>query len=149
MDLDAWLAEGPVSVGVSGDSMEPALRDGDRVEVSPAAPSDLRPGDLVVFRAGDSLVVHRLLLADAAGFLEMGDNRALGARYPWPRRIGRVTAVLGAGGRVDLGTPEARRGARAIAGRSLRCHRAEAFASRLPGRLLPRILRGLARRLIS
>lgn len=137
-----------MTVLVCGDSMEPSLVDGDCVEVVPAGAGDLEPGDLVVFRAGDALLVHRLLLKDAAGFLEMGDNRTLAARYPWPERLGRVTAVLGARGRVDLRSPGERSRAQALTARSLRRNGIETVASRLPGRILPRLLRGMARRIL-
>lgn len=148
LDLDAWLADGPVSVRVAGDSMEPTLRDGDRVEVVSAHRGELTVGDLIVFRAGGELVVHRLLRVGPEGFLEMGDNRTMAAHYPWPATIGRVAAAERDGFRTDLSTEAARRTGRARAARSLRRHRAEGFASKLPGSLLRRLVRGLARRVL-
>jgi hypothetical protein len=129
--------------------MEPALADGDRVEVVSAAASDFEPGDIMVFRAGDELVVHRLLRKEPDGFFEMGDNRALAGFYPWPARMGRVTRVLRPEGRIDLETPDARSRGRAIAARSLRRHRAERLAQRIPGRFLPRLVRAVVRRVFT
>jgi len=129
--------------------MGPVLRDGDTVSVVRAVRSDLEPGDIVVFRAGEELVVHRLISVGEESFLEMGDNRTFGVRHPWPDAMGRVRSVWMEGGEVILdGEPE-RRAARAKAGRMLRKHRAEALASRLPGDLLPRILRAFARRILK
>ena len=128
--------------------MEPALADGDRVEVVPATAADLEPGDIMVFRAGDELLVHRLLRKDPETFLEMGDNRTFAGCYPWPARLGKVTTVLRPDGQIDLETLEARSRARAAAARSLRRRRVEIFAQSLPGWLLPRLVRTIARRIL-
>jgi hypothetical protein len=60
---DALLHKGKrVVVTVASGSMEPALREGDRIVVEGAAPSDLRWGDIVVFESPlAGLVVHRLM----------------------------------------------------------------------------------------
>lgn len=51
--------EAPVAVTVRGGSMAPLLADGDRVEIAPAR--FYWPGDVVAFRSGDGLIIHRLL----------------------------------------------------------------------------------------
>lgn len=127
--------------------MEPALRDGDTVIVVPSALAEMRPGDIAVFQAEDALIVHRLLRVTADQFLEMGDNRALGAWCPRPERLGRAVALRRGDSEIDLTGTAEREKARAIARASLQRHRAGALAARLPGTLLPRIVRALARRL--
>ena len=67
-DPGTWLTAGlrelaremPLAVTVRGDCMAPRLRDGDRIEVAPAA--RYWPGDVVAFRTPQGrMAVHRLL----------------------------------------------------------------------------------------
>jgi signal peptidase I len=51
--------ESPVAVTVRGGSMAPLLADGDQVEIAPAR--IYWPGDVLAFRSGDGLIIHRLL----------------------------------------------------------------------------------------
>ena len=48
------------TVRVEGESMRPALRPGQRLAVD-FAPERLARGDVLVFRQGDALLVHRML----------------------------------------------------------------------------------------
>ena len=64
-----------------GFSMRPLVRDGDALLVAPIKPTDVRVGDLVLFRRGcEDLVVHRVLKrASSRGslaFLIKGDRAA-------------------------------------------------------------------------
>ncbi len=55
-------------VRVTGWSMEPAVRPGDVVTIGPAAPADLRRGDLILCRLpGGKMVLHRLVSLDRRG----------------------------------------------------------------------------------
>lgn len=62
---------------ISGDSMEPVFRDGDRVIVSPAAP--VRRGDRVVVRTRRGEVMAKQLARQSARRLEL---RSLNPDYP-------------------------------------------------------------------
>jgi signal peptidase I len=88
--------EAPVTVTVRGGSMSPLLADGDRVEIAPAR--FYWPGDVVAFRAGDGLILHRFL-----GYRRYGGRLAAvtrGDAAPRPdspvsldRLLGRVVRV--------------------------------------------------------
>ena len=62
---------------ISGDSMEPAYREGDAIVVSPAAP--VRAGDRVVARAADGAVMAKLLRRRTAARIELA---SLNPSYP-------------------------------------------------------------------
>lgn len=97
---------GHVWLKVAGASMLPLLRDGDRVELLPLAPERLRRGDLLVFRQGEHLVVHRLVARRGGCWIARGDNLPQ-ADPPIPRAaiLGRVRRVDGAAGLLDLDRP--------------------------------------------
>lgn len=68
-----WPASGTVGrIAVTGESMAPLLRDGDRVRVR----AEARPrfGDVVVVRAGSGMVVHRLVGLRDGRLVLHGDN---------------------------------------------------------------------------
>ena len=68
------LLGGPASyIIVSGTSMEPTLREGD-LAVLVDAPK-YNTGDVIVFRAYDSLVIHRVVGESPRGFIVQGDNK--------------------------------------------------------------------------
>ena len=91
--LRALAADGGVEITVKGRSMEPRLRAGDRVRVRRAR--FLLPGDVVVLRHGENLVIHRLLGGGprSAGWrlLTQGDARALPDGWIDPERVIGVT----------------------------------------------------------
>ena len=125
-------------------SMAPVLPVGATLLIGglpPAGGSKCRTGDVAVFRDGDRLVAHRLLLEvppiRPLVFLQAGDGIS---RAGWVRATalaGLVVAVrTQAGEPCDLRTPAARRQGRQLARRRLR-------------RLLSEPLRRLARKGIS
>jgi phage repressor protein C with HTH and peptisase S24 domain len=65
------------ALSISGESMEPVYREGDRIIVSPAAP--IRVGDRVVARAADGAVMAKLLTRRTASRIELTSFNAL---YP-------------------------------------------------------------------
>jgi signal peptidase I len=60
-----------------GKSMEPTLKEGDKLKVYPVKPEDINPGDIVIFNRG-ILACHRVLgifkKNDRFYFWEKGDN---------------------------------------------------------------------------
>lgn len=145
---DLWLSDRPVSVAVSGRSMEPLLAEGDRVDVVRAEPGHLRPGQIVVFRRGGEVVIHRLLLAREDRFLEKGDAQERGNWWPWPEALGvAVTRRRGDLPHDLLGEGAALFTARE-ARRHLRIHRIHTALGRVPWRIARRALLGLLRPLL-
>lgn len=107
-------------------SMAPLLPVGAEIEVAPVVdPSRIGVGDIVVFRRGERLVAHRLLLSWGLGpnrwFLERGDGVGSPGRVAARDILGLVVAVQdGDDHRTDLRTPRALRTARQSVRRSLR-----------------------------
>jgi hypothetical protein len=81
-----------VRMTVSGSSMMPFLRDSDIVELEPA--SQLRLGDMVLVRAGERYVLHRLVCIKGASFFLRGDAQ-LWCEGPFTAEnvLGRVTVA--------------------------------------------------------
>lgn len=105
--LVAWLTIAPASLGGSvhymtttGDSMEPALSDGDLVLVRPS--STYSPGDIIAYRHPEiGIVVHRLVRRTGEGYLVKGDNNVVSDVYEPSRDqiIGAVWADIPGAGR--------------------------------------------------
>lgn len=67
----------PLSFGkVSGNSMLPVLKPGSHVAFAPGI-GTLREGDVVAFRCGGRLVVHRVVSVTSQGLVTQGDNRGV------------------------------------------------------------------------
>ena len=83
---------GVLTFQISGESMTPMLRPGDRVEVIPCRVEELLPGDVVLL---SGLVVHRFLYRTSKGLVMRGDG-ALSADPFWPPRsvLGKVRSRL-------------------------------------------------------
>jgi signal peptidase I len=77
-----------------GDSMHPAIRDGEAVTVEPVSPAALRRGDVVLYQSARGLTVHRLVDIEESQFLMRGDS-AGSADEPVERQriLGKVVAV--------------------------------------------------------
>jgi hypothetical protein len=83
----------------AGSSMFPLIRSGSVVQVEPVALESLRRGDVILFRAGDALVAHRLVDQGRGG----GAGRLATRGDAFPRRVieevdpsqvlGRVVAI--------------------------------------------------------
>lgn len=144
--LALWLADQPVRVAVSGSSMEPALRNGDTVEVVRTTRHELRRGDLVVFERAGEVTVHRFLARKGDRFLEKGDAHALGAWHPWPEVLGRVIARWSEGA-CPAGGPFPESLLRSLGRRHLLRHIMTEWAGSLPGAPLRRAVLGLLRRI--
>jgi hypothetical protein len=99
--LDVLARDGSAWVREVSDSMAPLIRAGDRLRLAPIDRARVRAGDLVAFRRGSLVIVHRVLARDAAGLVTKGD--ALPWRdeaVPWNAMVGRVVAIADARGRV-------------------------------------------------
>ncbi|NLG27074.1 MAG: hypothetical protein GX557_04135 [Chloroflexi bacterium] len=114
-------------VAVEGDSMWPILRAGDRVRVAHGGPAP-RPGDIVVFRAGGQLVVHRLVgsrVADGTTlYITRGDHcPAIDPPVSAGDLLGRAVEAVSTRGTMPLDTRLARAiGRMLVAGRVRRPH---------------------------
>jgi hypothetical protein len=124
---------------VTGDSMLPSLRAGQRIAVE-LLPGEPQRGDLLVFRQLDYLVVHRFLGPasredDRPSLRTRGDHiPALDPVVERSRVRGRVIAFEDAGRWWGLDTGAARAWALAVAIHDLFWAAAGAVASRLDGR---------------
>jgi len=85
--------EGLCWIPVKGDSMWPSLRAGDVACVEPLEGTP-RPGEVVLARLPEALVVHRVRRWDASGCVLRGDNSdAEDPPLPHSRVLGRVLRV--------------------------------------------------------
>lgn len=85
---------GALRLRVSGSSMLPAVRPGDVLSIRRCAATEARAGDLVLFRRGDRLFVHRVLRAAAGAVETRGD--AMDVPDPpvaAPDLLGKVVAI--------------------------------------------------------
>lgn len=57
-----------------GDSMYPAIRSGDSVEIAPCEVSDVRRGDIVLASIERGLTLHRVVRIGPEGIVMRGDN---------------------------------------------------------------------------
>src|SRR6266850_8565801 len=71
--LALMAREGGAWVEAASLSMSPLIRPGDRLRLSALDPAGARPGTIVAYRRGDTLIVHRLLAVTPAGFVTKGD----------------------------------------------------------------------------
>lgn len=102
--IAAWARAGRCSyLPVEGASMRPLLRPGDQVQVAWGAGS-LKAGDIVVYRRGETLIVHRLLYRRSDGmFILGGDNKVFpDEATPMASILGIVNAVQRGERRIDL-----------------------------------------------
>lgn len=98
------LMEGrQLSLRVSGESMMPLLRDGDRVWVERQQAELLYPGDLVVIKVDHELITHRLVASRRGYWITKGDHAVHMDPMQEPGNIlGCVLAVDMPGKRLDL-----------------------------------------------
>jgi signal peptidase I len=109
----AALVEHVVGTGMSirfracGDSMYPAILDGDLITVTPVAAHEIARGDILLYRDGDRLLAHRLIGVTAYGtetrFQLRGDsNASCDAPIAAAQIVGRVEAVERDGRAIPL-----------------------------------------------
>jgi hypothetical protein len=121
-----------------GVSMEPLVRARDEVVVEAVRPEGLAPGDLIAYRSGDLLLVHRLVAAgEREGrrlLWEKGDRNLYLTPLEPEQVLGRVVTVATPGGLLDLRTSAHRRLARWVAGYGLQAVRVYGGARALGAR---------------
>lgn len=97
---------------VRGGSMRPLMQAGDRVLISRVAAESIACGDIIVFRRGSNMIVHRLLKKRRNGegnyFIEKGDHSPAPGSFSADQVIGRVTVVKGNGKLYSLDSPFSR-----------------------------------------
>ena len=88
---------GTARITVNGSSMHPTLQMGWGIYLKPVEGTDLRPGDIAVFRTEQNLTVHRLVWietgADGPILVFRGDYNRLRERVPPSAVVARVVAV--------------------------------------------------------
>ncbi len=58
----ALLKKGhPIRFETKGGSMSPAIVDGEIIKVEPIAVSEIRPGDIILYEAGNRIIAHRVI----------------------------------------------------------------------------------------
>ena len=90
-----------------GHSMSPAIRDGEAVTVAPVRASEVRRGDIILYRAERGLIAHRVLKLrgelDAPVFITRGDaSTSCDAPVDASQVLGRVICVERNGRRLSL-----------------------------------------------
>lgn len=92
---------------VRGTSMLPTLREGDVVLLVKAGPDEIEVGDVVVFRAGPKLIIHRVVEIRIVGgehyYVTKGDNNPVedvsyfdhGIGVSYSRIVGRAASLSG------------------------------------------------------
>ncbi|HYV84909.1 MAG TPA: S24 family peptidase [Patescibacteria group bacterium] len=88
---------GTARITVNGSSMHPTLQTGWGVHLEPSDGTDLRPGDIAVFRTEHNLTVHRLVWIESGPvgpvLVFRGDYNRLRERVPPQAVVARVVAV--------------------------------------------------------
>jgi signal peptidase I len=92
------IQEGTFLFRTSGQSMWPFVRDGDRLIVRSVLASQLKSGDVVVYKTQDSVVCHRIVARSGSGqelyFLVRGDcSQGAPERVAASAIIGRVCGI--------------------------------------------------------
>jgi len=83
-----------VHLRARGSSMLPFLRDGDVLEIRPAAPAEIHVGDVICYEPSPgTLCLHRVVACDGRGFVTRGDALTHVEVVPAGSVLGRVRAV--------------------------------------------------------
>lgn len=97
--VGSGIESGKIKVDFAGTSMEPTLKTGYSIMLGP--PKDLKPGDVLVFRDGNLLVCHRMILMRKGMACLKGDGRMEPDRPVRKEEIiGKVCSVTDAKGRL-------------------------------------------------
>ncbi len=108
--LRLWRKAGrEIRIETEGTSMRPLIEGGDEITIKLTNTEPLRVGDLIAFREGNRIVVHRLLKvgrsAKGRRFCEKGDNAPGWSWIDAERVLGRVTSIDGRRGRLVMTRP--------------------------------------------
>jgi signal peptidase I len=103
----------PVRFLVRGRSMHPEVRDGEMVTVRPVTAGEVKVGDIILYRAGDGALAHRVIRTEVrAGrpvFILRGDASVTSDEPVEAAQVsGQVVSVTRGGRTVRLDSPMAR-----------------------------------------
>jgi signal peptidase I len=104
--LEVLKSAGQARLAVTGTSMLPSIRPGDVLEVQRQSVADISRGDVVLFARHGSFAAHRVVEktggADRAFLVTQGDAlRTTDSPVSPEELLGRVTAILRGGRRLD------------------------------------------------
>ena len=91
-----------------GNSMMPTVSDGERITVRPVSPSDIKPGDIILYRYPGSIFAHRVVRIEkrnggAPRFILRGDASGAPDEPVEPAQVlGKVVSVERGGRSIDL-----------------------------------------------
>lgn len=96
-----------IFIEVSGFSMRPFLKTGERLVVKKVPVKDLRRGDIILYKADNQLVCHRLVkkIVSESGYLlyTRGDaSPKIGEPITESALVGKVTGILRKGGIINF-----------------------------------------------
>jgi len=129
--LDAARMAGAVQLRVTGASMMPCLWPGDMLTVRSCDAPELQPGQIVVFRKNEKLVVHRIMECGGGQVVTRGDARAkFDAPVSYSEMLGKVERVVRDGRAVRMEQSFGQHVASAIFRRSDLCTRVTGYLGR-------------------
>ena len=88
-----FLSNKPIKIFVQGSSMVPYLQTGDAVFVIKTRNEEIEEGDLIVFKRGNEIYVHRAIIKEKEKFYEVGDNQILGSWIDLNSPLGKVVSI--------------------------------------------------------
>lgn len=92
-----------------GWSMTPTIKEAEKITVKPATPSEVRVGDIVLYRKGGKLTAHRVMTTDSRRFIVRGDAlRNSDPPVEAAQILGKVVSVERRGRHVSLTSLTAR-----------------------------------------
>lgn len=99
----------PLRIKARGASMLPLLRNGDVVTVTPAAPTDIRVGDVICYESvPGALMIHRVVARAGDHLVAKGDALGSVESVSRARVLGKITVVERSGRPMRLDTLAAR-----------------------------------------
>ena len=110
----SWIirARGSFTLPVQGSSMTPLIQSGDVVRIVATAARSIKPGDVIAFFRGTTLVVHRVVMKrvrrNSLLIYEKGDAGPAGSWIRYGQITGRVVSINRSGSRVSLDSCSAR-----------------------------------------
>ncbi len=99
--LDALARGERLWVREASPSMFPLIRPGDELLLAPLDARPIKRGDVIAYKRGAQLVIHRVLTASRSGVVAKGDGLASAdPLVPRERVVARVVALRGPDGRL-------------------------------------------------
>ena len=107
VDFAESILENNHTLGIrtTGYSMYPALRPGDIGHIEKCMPTEIKVGDVVVFKSNGKLIAHRLVAIDdvAGTFLTKGDkNKFFDTPFATDAFVGKITSFERKGRKISI-----------------------------------------------